>query len=258
MIKYQRNNIIFRIASSDAISKFKHTQAHAFVQLARPEFSFDVSAREVVLLEYDRISQWLYRIERILQSVGEGEMPIQLRTAVMESFREEINVIETVLETHPEVFDAPVVEFAKLIHVYTFFLMEDQMACMMDDTIDRAFVELADLVSEYLQHLLICLHEYNSNCILRSATPFVSIGDFCLCIKKANRRFLPIIKRIQFFKKMGCGDTYVFKNYSTHEDMFEKAVKALKSAEVTLIPEQLPEEVAIAADKDPEASYAYA
>ena len=155
-------------------------------------------------------------------------------------------------------FDAPVVEFAKLIHVYTFFLMEDQMACMMDDTIDRAFVELADLVSEYLQHLLICLHEYNSNCILRSATPFVSIGDFCLCIKKANRRFLPIIKRIQFFKKMGCGDTYVFKNYSTHEDMFEKAVKALKSAEVTLIPEQLPEEVAIAADKDPEASYAYA
>jgi len=82
MIKYQRNNITFRIASADAIGKFKSTQAHSFVQLARKELNFDEAAKETVLLEYDRLSQWIFRVERICLSSGEGRVAEQLQTAI--------------------------------------------------------------------------------------------------------------------------------------------------------------------------------
>lgn len=257
MIRYQRNNIIFRIASSDAISKFKHAQAHAFVQLARSDLKFDISAREVVLLEYDRISQWLYRIERILQSSQEGEMSEQLRTAITESLHEELTVIQTVLETHTDVFDLRVTEYTKLIHEYSFPIIEDELDCKLNDTIDRGFASLSDLVSEYLQHLLLCLHEYNNNCILKNNPAFISVGEFSAsaCSKQSVKKFIPSLKRLEFFKKQGCGDHYIFKNYTSQDDMFDQVVKSVKPAAVTLVPEEPVTEELTA---DSQKLYAYA
>lgn len=235
MIKYQRNNIIFRIASSDAISKFKSVQAHAFIQLARSDIGFDVAAREVVLLEYDRLSQWLYRMERILLSVGEGEMHHTLRHAILESFREEMLVIEGVTETHSEVFDTRVSKFAKLIHSYAFSLITEEMSKKMEKTIDKAFGELTDLVSEYLQHLLISMHEYNNNLVTQKDEPFLSYSFYCQKQKNTPYHFTPIIKRAEFFKMHEAGDTFVLKNYANGGDIHDDVSSALKDIGVFVV-----------------------
>lgn len=223
MIRYQPNNIIFRIASSDAISKFKALQAQSFVQLARKELNFNTSAKEVVLLEYDRFSQWLFRIERICMAAQEGRMPMALRQAIQESFCEELRTVETVLDSHPDVFDGKISAFVKVIHKYSVNIILDRMELSVDKTVDRAFYDIVQIVSDYLQHVLTCLHEINHNYIVsRSATPFISASDFCTKCD-TEFRFLPIKKRTEFFDSIGLGKTYILKNYSS-EDIYDEAM----------------------------------
>lgn len=231
MIKYQRNNIVFRIASSDAIAKFKSVQAHALMQLARSDIGFDLAAREVVLLEYDRLSQWLYRMERILLAVGEGKIPEELRTAVLESFREEMIVVENVIDMHAEVFDKTAAQFTKMIHTYSFALIHEEMSKRMEQTIDRAYGALMDLISEYLQHLLICMHEYNNNIVTKKSEPFLSYGFYCAKLSDTPRHFDPIIRRAEFFVKNGVGTSFVFKNYANGDGdgVYDRALMELRN-----------------------------
>lgn len=235
MIKYQRNNIIFRIASSDAIAKFKSVQAHALMQLARTDIAFDLAAREVVLLEYDRLSQWLYRMERILLAVEEGEMPKLLRHAILESFREEMIVIENVVDTHIDVFDKQVAHFARMIHMYSFSLINEEMEKRMEHTIDRAYGELTDLVSEYLQHLLICMHEYNNNLVTQKKQPFISYSFYCAKLKNTEHHFTPIIRRAEFFKNAGAGDSYVLKNYANEYGIHDEVAIAMRDCGIMIL-----------------------
>ena len=226
---------MFRIASSNAIATFKSNQSNAFIQLARSELCFDVSAREVVLLEYDRASQWLFKIEKILQSIGEEEIQSQLKIAIIESFREEIIAIETILNIFKDVFDDNVVEFIKLIHSYAFEYAVEEMEECINGKIDRCFIALTEVLMHYLQHILFCLHEYNNNMIVKSETPFLSVGNFCLR-KNGEKKFEPIRKRINYFKKYIKDKTYVLKIYSD-ENIFTDAVNFTRDLNIFLIEE---------------------
>ncbi len=236
MNRYQPNNIIFRIAASDAIGKFKSLQAQSFVQLARRELNFNTSAREVVLLEYDHFSQWLFRIERICVAAQEGPMSQALHSAIHESFREEIRTIETILATHPEVFSSDIVDFMKVIHGYSLSIIDRQMNDGTYETIERTFNRIVNVVSDYLQHVLTCLHELNSNIITRVRNPFICISDFLLKGCTGDDCLSPLLKRIQYFQSVGCGDEYVLKTYS-NEDVFERACDYLKNSGVKLVNE---------------------
>lgn len=242
MVKYQRNNIIFRIASSDAISKFKSTQAHAFLQLSRSDIAFDISAKEVVLLEYDRISQWLYRIERILLSSEAHDIARQLKQAIIESFREEMLTIENVIESHREVFTKEVMEFTRLIHAYSFGSLTEKIEQSMDSkSIERAFTDLAALMTNYLQHLLVCMHEYNNNMITQRCTPFLSFSDACVKIEPADKMLFPLVKRGNYFKTKMLAKSFVFKDYSSEVFPFDEAHKALAPLGINLVKELQPD-----------------
>lgn len=236
MTRYQPNNIIFRIAASDALGKFKALQAQSFVQLARRELNFNTSAREVVLLEYDHFSQWLFRIERICVAAQEGPMPQALHNAIHESFREEIRTIETILTTHPDVFNAGIVDFMKVIHSYSLGIIDRQMNDGSYETIERTFSRMVSVVSDYLQHVLTCLHELNNNFITRTREPFICISDFLLKECHGDDCFFPLAKRLEYFQSLGCGNEYVLKIYS-NEDVFEKASDYVNGLGIKLINE---------------------
>ena len=189
MIKYQRNNIVFRIASANAISKFKATQAHSFLQLARKELNFNDAAREVVLLEYDRFSHWIFRLERICQSAGEVMMAQGLRDATVDSFDDELRVVENVLHAHPGVFSTEVIRFTKMIHSYALSMINEKFTIDEDTHIDETFAMMVQEVSNYLQHLLIVMHEFDNNIIKRNVPPFISADDFCIEQSKDTERF---------------------------------------------------------------------
>lgn len=238
MVKYQRNNIVFRIASSDAISKFKATQSHAFLQLTRSDIAFDESAKEVVLLEYDRISQWLYRIERILLSSDLHKAASPLRAAITESFREEILTIENVIDAHSGVFTKDVNEYTKLIHAYAFAPLVDKIEkCLSETSVPKAFMAVAELMSNYLQHVLVCMHEYNNNVITNKCTPFLCLSDSCVALEPETDVFIPLVKRANFFKSKTDCSTFMFKDYSSRIHPFEEASKALAPLKITLTKE---------------------
>ncbi len=238
MLKCQCNNILFRIASSDAISKFKSTQAHAFLQLSRSDIAFDFGVKEVVLLEYDRISQWIYRVERMLLSSESSEIAKPLRHAITESFREEALTIENVIESHQDVFTKEVLEFTRLIHSYSCVSIIDKMEIdMQASTTERAFTHLVLLMTNYLQHLLLGMHEYNNNMITRRCAPFISFSDACIKIEPSDKALVPLMKRASFFKTKMLAKSFIFKDYSNEVFSFGVVLKALAPLGISLVDE---------------------
>lgn len=245
MIKYQRNNIIFRIASSSAIAKFKTAQANSFLQLARKELNFDDGAKEVVLLEYDRFSQWMFRVERICLAAGEGFLTKPIQLAIADSFKDELRVVESVIESHPQVFSNEIITYTKLIHSYTLKIIYNFFDLGLTTTTDVAIDKIIETVSSYLQHLLIAMHEFNDNFINKTQPPFISISDFSLMHANSEsslNKFEPCLYRALYFVGQGLGETFLLKNYSSC-NIFDAAHEYFSSFKLTLIPEMLEEEI---------------
>ena len=234
-MKYQRNNIIFRIASADVIAKFKRDQASSFLQLVRKELNFDVSAREAVLLEFDRFSQWIFRTERICCGAGEGVITPHLFTAIVESLLDELSVIETIMDKHDDVFTPVSCEFSKLVHSYSSDKILSKLKTLSNERIDVAFCSAVNVISEYLQHLLIVFHEFNVNIARTSDEPFISVSSFTLNL--LDPTFDAETARILYFSKHNCGRTYTFKNY-TDTNLFGIAVDYFDSLGYLMIPEE--------------------
>lgn len=228
---YQQNNIEFRIASADAIGKFKTTQAHSFIQVCRREFEFDISSREVVLLSYDRFSSWLMKLEKLFLREEEKKKPTKaLFDLVMSTFTDELRQIEGTCVENPAIFSTGVVEFLKVIHSYAPILMRSGVEVAFVENPSRAFAKLAEALSDYLQHVLISMHEFNNNMVLMKE-PFICVAPFCLMQRKAkkNCELISLRTRASFFrKKIGNDCLFVLKNYC-EEDVFDEAVETLAS-----------------------------
>ena len=236
MIRYQRNNISFRIASANAIGKFKNTQAHSFIQLVRKELSFDESCKETVLLEYDRLSQWIFRVERICFSAGEGHMSEQLQMSIVQSLIDEFSVIESVMESNLSIFSTQTIAYTKMIHKYALVIISNYFEEFMKLKIDNAYTDIVACISNYLQHLLVCMHEFNSNVVLEIPGAFVCVSDFSIESADGDERFLSCISRANYFKENGLSGEFTLKNYSRH-DVFDDAREYFKSQGFVLTPE---------------------
>lgn len=223
---YQQNNIEFRIASADAIGKFKTTQAHSFIQVCRREFEFDISSREAVLLSYDRFSSWLMKLEKLFLREEEKRKPSKaLLDLTMATFIDELRHIEGTCIENPTVFAPGLVEFVKIIHTYAPTLMRAGVDMAFTQTPSRAFASLANCLSDYLQHVLISMHEYNNNLVLMKE-PFICVAPFCLMQRKSKKNcdLISLRTRASYFRKKIHGEDVLFtlKNYC-EEDMFDEA-----------------------------------
>lgn len=229
---YQQNNIEFRIASADAIGKFKTTQAHSFIQVCRREFEFDIMAREVVLLSYDRFSSWLLKLEKLFLREEEKRKPSKaLQDLVMSTFADELRQIEGTCIENPTIFSTGLVEFLKVIHSYAPVLMKSGFDVAFAENPSRAFAKLTEYLSDYLQHVLISMHEFNNNLVLVKE-PFICVAPFCLMQRetKTNCDLISLRTRASYFRKKidGSEVLFVLKNYC-EEDMFDEASVALAS-----------------------------
>lgn len=234
---YQQNNIEFRIASADATSKFKATQAHSFLQVCRREFQFDISAREVVLLSYDRFSGWLLKLERsFVTEHGRSLSPRMVRLAY-DLFAEELNKIEEICMENPAIFKTDVCELLKVIHSYAKEVVAYAITKAQSISVPSAFVMLSEIISDYLQHVLIAMHEFNNNIVLKK-TPFIGVHHFSLLSKP---HFISMLTRAQFYStRLTNSAEFTVKNY-THEDISNELVRALSEIGITAKTEELEE-----------------
>jgi hypothetical protein len=244
MVLYQPNNILFRITSAAAISKFKSIQAHSLGQLNRKELDFDTSAREVVLITYDRFSQWIYRVERICLTATSNkyDTPTLIR-ALIASFIDEQRITQTVIESHGDIFKNGIDAYVRIIHNYTSRIIKHFFESLCDKKIIEIYAEIVDITSMYLQHILVAMHEFNNNCVTNKKQPFVSIADFCLNITKPELKLIPCFERIKFFAKCSKHTEFLLKFYGSDEHTFDEAFEKLqemcKQLNITLVKEEL-------------------
>lgn len=223
---YRENNINFRIASACAISDFKAAQAHAFLQVCRKEFDFGLSSREVVLLSYDRMSKWLMNLEKDFVMEEGLDLPTITQKATLLSMMSEFESIEQICLDNPYVFTTDILQFLKIIHSYSQPIIFEELGKAMKNNPSRAFVACANLLSEYLQHVLISMHEFNNNVVLKR-DPFICISPFCL--PKTSSKFIALQTRAAYFKSVLHKDCdFLLKNY-TSVDLQEQTISALAS-----------------------------
>jgi hypothetical protein len=227
--------MIFRIAAADAVSNFKKMQAQSLIQSFRRDINFDESAKEVVLLEYDSIYQWLNQIE-IVFLAAKGKMTKSMNDIIHDSYNHALIAINVVLDSYPDIFSKSVSEYVKMIHAYCTPAILKQIASCVDLTIDKAYGHIVQTFIDYLQHILLALHEINNN--LRTENPpFISVSKFVQRNYPENR-FGPLLKRAEYFKSIGCGETFVLKSYVPFE-VYDDAVEHFKkySTGITLLKE---------------------
>lgn len=220
MIAFQRNNLVFRIASADAISKFKATQADSFLQVARKELDFDESTREAVLLEFDKISSWIFKMESLCVSLPYKGLPEKVKESFFTSFLEELNFIEQIMIAHGNIFTQDCVSFTKEIHDYTKKTFRKMFVSSLTGDVGKAFSNMVLRVSEYLQHFLVSMHEFNNNILKKKENSFLCVTDFCINITDNDLKVLPCDIKSQFFIEHGCSSDFILKNY-TAVDMFD-------------------------------------
>jgi hypothetical protein len=231
---YRQNNVEFRITSATAISSFKATQAHSFLQITRKEFEFSLCSREVVLLCYERISQLLLQLERDFIN-EELHKPSQKLTAhVFKLFMEEIEGVLKTSRNYPDVF-GDVTELLDVIIDYSQQIMGSAIVTAMNANSAKAFTNITQLFSEFLQHILISMHEYNNN-VVQKKNPFICVSRFSLLAK--SPRFISLSSRAQFFRDLLGNQTFCLKNY-TDEPLNDEVIEALATHGIVVQCEQL-------------------
>ncbi len=242
MIPYLKNNLVFRIASADAISKFKNAQAQSFLQVSRKELKFDESAKEAVLLEFDRFSHLIFRVERVLASMEPTSISSSLIKVINHMFAEEFGTIESVIASNPAIFRNNIPHYVSMIHGYTLSPYENVLSQSLSNTTPKGFEKFVQDVNNYLQHFMVCMHEFNNNIIVKSEKAFLCITDFCINISETKLIEEISLKRAHFFISNGCSKTFILKNYSQKEDIFDTLVSSFSKHDIILLKEEYEEE----------------
>lgn len=241
-MEYQKNNIIFRIASSDAIAKFKAKQAAALLQLTRKDLNFSGAPKEAVLLEYDMMSHWLYKVERsCLIAKSTDVVNDELLEDIVNSFDDVLSSIKSVMSSNSEIFDDITQDFTNIIHNYSiqmFRYFGDEH--LHDNNSINVFIKVVSFISDYLEHVLVSMHDLTCNLeakeIKSEKCQVLSNTYFCTLLSNEIDNCLPVKNRANFFKCRGHGDVYEFKNY-TNQNLFERVRRCLSSDEINLLPE---------------------
>jgi hypothetical protein len=233
---YHKNNLVFRIASATAISQFKAAQAETFVQLSRKELKFDESAKEIVLLEFDKFSHWILSIEKIFIAADNKRLSSELRKSILESFKETLEETEKIVDHNIDVFTPQVSAYSKLIHEYALAALLAEFNAALKNNPNRAYERVVSQISNYLQHLLACMHEFNNNVITKQTPEFLSCSDFCHTINSHGWGMVPLLSRADYFYKLTEKRIFILKNYG-NVDIVEQVQQYMADHNIIIVPE---------------------
>ena len=236
MVQYHKNNLIFRIASSSAISQFKATQAETFIQLARKELNFHEAAKEIVLLEFDRFSHWILSIERIFIAAENKRLSNDLRKDILQSFKDALEETEKIVDDNLDIFTEQVSEYSKLIHEYALPAMLAEFNVALKSSPSKAYEQVVSHISSYLQHLLACMHEFNNNAITKKCQEFLSCSDFCYTLNSHGWGLTPLLSRAHYFTKLNGKNIFILKNYG-NVDIVEQVQQYMADHDIIIVPE---------------------
>jgi hypothetical protein len=142
---------------------------------------------------------------------------------------------------NPNVFKYGVFDFVKMIHSYTLQHYKQPIEESLSYTAAKSFEAIVNKINSYLQHHMVCMHEFNNNIVLRSEKPFLCVTDFCINIHEHQPIERLLLKRAQFFIVRGTASEFTLKNYTDHK-IFDDLAPTFLSQKILLKEEVIDEE----------------
>lgn len=215
MQTFIKNNLSFRVVSSNAIAKFKAGQAFDFNELARKNSSFSASSKETLLLEYEYWFMWLLRVEKLFLMLGEEESPKALIDQLCNSIKLEFGEIEDMMQCHPDIFEQVTIDFISVLHKS----MSDALCTLIKLDLDEAdmfsaFSMVTNNISDYLQEVLFSLYELEA--ISNKEPAFLDVSTFCYKTK-CDTGVCILTEKAKYFKDTFNVDKFIIKNYTSHD-----------------------------------------
>ena len=223
MLAYNKNNIFFRISSSDVIARFKAIQAHSFLEMCRKDIDIDESAREVLLLSYDLFFSTVILLEKTFLLHTDEECTPSLVVHTLQLIDDMMRHAEEICYVNSTVFTRESHGLLQMVHSYSRSIFVGQINTFSGLPLSTAFVDLVMLISEYLQQLLVVIHEYDNNIIKNANEKFISITRFCT-LKSIENHESPLVIRARWLSEHNKICTrFTLKNYSDNSKIFSLA-----------------------------------
>lgn len=234
MKAYIRNNIQFRIVSSNAIAKFKAGQAFDFNEITNVNSTFAPSTREVLLLEYEYGFKLILRLEKLFLMLSENEKMESLEKTLITSIDYLMSDIEEVMSSYPDQFDSVLIQYMENFHEAYKEVLESQIKSALCDNIYSAYPKIVNFISTYLQQAMFVLHDFDNNTISKREEPFLSLTNASvekiLALPKSTSH---IVERAKFFNSKFNINKFILKNYSSYNEIKDITYQ-LKQADVLI------------------------
>lgn len=216
--KYIPNNINFRMYSAKAKERYTNSQAFALGQLQSTQtHEFSSTAREILLLKYDKWFKWLIDCEQTLRETKRFDRELR-EELVYESNRVQREYVE-VIKTNPEYFDESFSELWLKTHKSLYDMLKQAIVDYEATSITDLIIYISDVLVKVMDATLYELHEVDN--IVYSTNPvFISITDVCFTFLAVLPDRCMLVERLEVYKEArGDFDTIILKQY-TEADTF--------------------------------------
>lgn len=211
-MSYIRNNIEFRIVAAKALESFKNSQAFMLNEIDKAKF--DITAKEILLLQYDTWFNWCLFAERfclkhrVLTDDHIGMMLIDATNKDKQTF--------DIMNTNFDIFDRGVVDLYEKTHGYLFDFFKRKLNSFADKESIEVYPRIIRTLTSMLNATLFELHEINS-IVTGTEFPFVSIDEVGVEYFKENNISIPT-ERYKLYRELKDLNDVILKCYVENED----------------------------------------
>lgn len=233
MKSYIKNNINFRIVSSNAISQFKSAQAFDFNEISCNGREFSEPTREILLLEYEYWFKWILRVEKLFLLLNVADSAVELEKPLVTSIDYLLSDIEEVISYYPEQFSHELINYVSIFHQTYLSVLISQIKKHLKSEVYSAYPQLVNCVSSFLQQIVFILHDYDNNILSKKDNPFLSFTNISINAAELNG-YSNLVERAEFFKEHFNINNFVLKNYSDVTNP-ESIIKKLTDSGINII-----------------------
>jgi hypothetical protein len=230
--KFFTNSIEFRIHSSRALEKWKNVQSFQLNQLVNGRFYFEQEQREILLLNYDLWSKFLYEVENLCIELSGKKADTTISKEevkfIVSLAKKVFAMHDTVVARNPDKFNIEFTEIWNRQHQIVNQLILEKLKSYTGISFNHFFTRTVDLFTTVGIHALIEIHELDFLMKRRdnnlTGVPFLIVNEFNQMGLDKGSCCL-ICGRLTVYKKYFDFNKIHLKNYTEEPIPFDVADK---------------------------------
>jgi len=223
---YRLNNIVFRIASSDALRVFKEVQNFVLTEIEFGSYSFSRVAKEIALLYSDSAFRILYSIEMMFIREGSPVLTREMADSINKILLDQIGYMRAVVEENGDVFDRKFVEIWKEVHLPIVSIIENIVEMNIGEKIEDTFKDICSIFGDSLDTVRFELYELDY-LINDGRKPFLVISDMCVVSFDTVGVLLPTRRAQVYIEKLDLEPEFYVKNYTSTYAGYRRCINNL-------------------------------